>query len=66
MTPHITTKDPEKYIKDRLKDLSVRLIDAAAEVFGEKATAEHRDFDNYIDRRLRNGAKFVPRKRQPR
>ena len=64
---YVKAEDLQAYIEDHLKSLSVRLIDIATEaIVGEKSIVEQRDFEDHIDRRLRNGSKFIPRKRQPR
>lgn len=65
MTERTVARDPEEYMRDRLRDLSVRLIEIAVDASSDKAVEERRQFEEHVDRRLRNGAKFVPRKRQP-
>lgn len=52
------------YLRDRLERLSERVVDANEDLFSRDATKHDRDFEQYIDNRLRNGAKFIPRKRQ--
>ncbi len=66
MKKGIAKVDLRSYLRDRLERLSERVMDANDELFSKEATKQDRDFEESIDRRLRNGAKFIPRKRQPR
>jgi hypothetical protein len=54
------------YYEGRLEPLAKRLLDIAEELLGKKSAQQQREFEDRIERRLQNGAKFVPRKRQPR
>ncbi len=56
--------DLESYFRSRLECLPKRIFDTAAELFGKDAVKEDRDFEDEVERRLRNGAKFVRRKLQ--
>jgi hypothetical protein len=64
MKKEIAKVDLRSYLRDRLERLSERVLDANEHLFGKEATKQDRDFEQYIDNRLRNGAKFIPRKRQ--
>ena len=57
--------DAQSYYQRRTQDLSRRLLDMVADLFSEDASQHRQEFDELVERRLRNGAKFVPRKRQP-
>jgi hypothetical protein len=58
--------DLRTYFVNRVAQLSDRLLDATKELSSEDSIRQDKDFADDIDRRLKNGAKFVPRKRQPR
>jgi hypothetical protein len=54
------------YFEVRVQKMSERILDAFDDLFSKEATQRHREFEDHVERRLRNGAKFVPRTRQPR
>jgi hypothetical protein len=58
--------DAQSYYDRRTQDLSCKLLDVVTDLFGEDASRHRQEFEDQVERRLRNGAKFVPRKRQPR
>ncbi len=58
--------DAQSYYERRTQDLSRRLLDMVTDLFSENAGQHRREFEDHVERRLRNGAKFVPRKRQSR
>jgi hypothetical protein len=58
--------DLDSYYRERVGALTERLLDVSEELFGKKAAQQRREFENLVERRLQNGAKFIPRKRQPR
>lgn len=53
------------FVESRLKEMSVRISDVALQILSPEAVAKHIQFEETVERRLRNGAKFIPRKRQP-
>ncbi len=65
-----TSKIPDEttnaYFQKRVEHLTKRLVDVAESLFSKESTAERREFEEHIERRLQNGAKFIPRKRQSR
>jgi hypothetical protein len=54
------------YYQARIEALTKRLIDIAEAPFSNESIQQHREFEDRVERRLQNGAKFIPRKRQPR
>lgn len=58
--------DLRSYIKRRIDGLSVRIMESAEELLSQASMQEDRRFVEDIERRLHNGARFIPRKRQPR
>lgn len=54
------------YYNRRLESLAQRMLDAAEEFFSKESTAQRREFEDHIEERLQNGAKFIPRKKQSR
>ena len=58
--------DLRSYFRTRIEPLTKRVLDVAEETFGEEAVRENREFEDHVEKRLQNGAKFIPRKRQPR
>lgn len=58
--------DAQSYYERRTQDLSRKLLDMVTDLFSEDASRHCQEFEEQVERRLRNGAKFVPRKRQPR
>ena len=59
-------KDLHSYYQGRIEPLAKRLLDVAEDLLGKESVQQRRDFEEHVERRLQNGAKFVPRKRQPR
>jgi hypothetical protein len=58
--------DLQAYYRSRLQQLSERVIDVVEELFSKETTEQQRAFEDNVERRLRDGAKFIPRKRQSR
>jgi len=56
--------DFRPYFQRRVAQLSERLIDVAEQLFNERALKKDQDFEEHVDRQLRDGAKFIRRKRQ--
>jgi hypothetical protein len=56
----------QSYYERRTQELSRRLLDIVTDLFTEDTSQQRQEFEDHVERRLRNGAKFVPRKRQPR
>jgi hypothetical protein len=54
------------YFQSRVDPLAKRLVDVAEDLFGEESIQQRREFEDRVETRLQNGAKFIPRKRQPR
>lgn len=63
-TDHET--DFHSYYQERIEVLAKRLLDITEATFSNDSIQLHREFENRVESRLQNGAKFVPRKRQPR
>ena len=59
-------KNSDSYYQERARLLAERLVDIAESLFSKESAAERRAFEEHIERRLGNGAEFVPRKRQSR
>lgn len=53
------------YYQSRVEHLAQRLLDVANGLFSEESLQRDRGFEEQVERRLQNGAKFVPRQRQP-
>ena len=66
MQPEIEKTKLNDYFQARVEQLRDLVIANAERVFSEKTEQHDRKFEEAIEGRLRNGAKFVPRKRQPR
>ena len=58
--------DLHTYYQNRIEPLKRGLLEVAESLLGEESIKQHHEFEDRIEKRLRNGAKFVPRKRQPR
>jgi hypothetical protein len=58
--------DLQTYFQQRAKGLSESVLDAFEDLFSEESAKRHREFEDRVERRLRNGAKFIPRRRNPR
>jgi hypothetical protein len=58
--------DYRSYYQARIEPLAKRLLDVAEDLLSEESIRQHREFEEQVERRLHNGAKFVPRKRQSR
>jgi hypothetical protein len=58
--------DLNLYFQGRIEPLAKRLFDVAEDLLGEESVRQRREFEDHVERRLQNGAKFVRRKRQPR
>lgn len=56
--------DLRTYYERRTKPLARRLLDLAEDLFSAESIQQSQQFEDQVERRLRNGAKFVPRKRQ--
>jgi hypothetical protein len=49
----------------RIADSSAKALDTAAELLSEKAAQDDRELEERVEAKLRDGARFVPRKRRP-
>jgi hypothetical protein len=58
--------DLDSYFRGRIEPLAKRLLDVTEELFGEESIQRRREFEDLVEKRLQNGSKFIPRKRQPR
>ncbi len=58
--------DLDPYYRGRIEPLSKRLLDVVEDMLGEESIRQQKEFEDLVERRLQNGAKFIPRKRQPR
>jgi hypothetical protein len=58
--------DLHSYFRGRVEPLAKRLLDVTEELLGEESIQRRREFEDLVETRLQNGAKFIPRKRQPR
>ena len=58
--------DAQSYYERRTQDLSRRLLDMVTDLLSDHASQHRQEFEDRVERRLRSGAKFVPRKRQSR
>jgi hypothetical protein len=65
-TRKISDETARSYYEKRIEPLTKRLIDIAESLFGKESIAERREFEEHVEKRLQNGAKFIPRKRQSR
>ena len=52
------------YFRKRAASLATSLLDAVTKELGSDSAARNREFEEHVERRLRNGAKFIPRKRK--
>jgi hypothetical protein len=58
--------DFHSYYQGRIAPLAKRIFDDVAEsLFSEESIQQHQEFESRVEQRLQNGAKFIPRKRQP-
>jgi regulator of protease activity HflC (stomatin/prohibitin superfamily) len=58
--------DLHSYYQERIAPLARRILDdVAASLSSEESVRQRREFENRVEQRLQNGAKFIPRKRQP-
>jgi hypothetical protein len=57
--------DLRSYYQRRVEVLAKPLIDLAGDLLSEESVRQGQEFEDYIERRLNDGAKFIPRKRQP-
>jgi hypothetical protein len=58
--------DLQSYYQGRIESMAKRLIDISDALFTAESIQQRKEFDDHVERRLQNGAKFVPRKEQPR
>ena len=58
--------DLKAYYRDRVAHLSERLFSTVEELFDSESVQRQHEFEDHVERQLRNGAKFIPRKQQPR
>lgn len=58
--------DLQAYYQSRVEPLAQRLLDLVGDLLSRESIQQRREFEDRVERRLQNGAKFVPRKRQPR
>jgi hypothetical protein len=65
MPAEAKSEDVRAYIAAHLKEIARPLAEVAEDLSGLDRDA-FREFEDRVDRQLRNGAKFIPRKRQPR
>jgi hypothetical protein len=54
----------QSYYQNRVEPLAKRLLDVAHDLFSEQSLQRDKEFEEHVERRIKNGAKFVPRKRQ--
>jgi len=54
------------YYQGRVEHLAKRLLDVTNEMLGEESLQRDKEFEEHVERRLKDGAKFIPRKRQSR
>jgi hypothetical protein len=65
-SPKIPDKTADAYYQKRMESLAKRLVDFTESLFNKESITERQEFEEHVERRLQNGAKFIPRKRQPR
>lgn len=58
--------DLQSYYRRRIEPLAQGLLDSVDDLASKEAEERRREFEEHVERRLQNGAKFVPRKRQSR
>jgi hypothetical protein len=58
--------DLRSYYEARVAPLAKRILDAAEDLVSAQSIQQRREFEDHIKKRLQNGAKFIPRKRQSR
>jgi hypothetical protein len=58
--------DLQSYYDGRVEPLTKRLVDLAEALFGKESRPGAEKFEEHVEKRLHNGAKFVPRKSKPR
>jgi hypothetical protein len=57
--------DLNSYYLERVAGLGKRILDDVAEpLFSKESLKQRREFEDRVEQRLQNGAKFIPRKRQ--
>jgi len=61
-----TEAELKAYYKRRLERLGGHVVQLANTVLGAQAIEQHGTFEKRVEESLKEGAKFVPRKRQPR
>lgn len=66
-----TRKPAEKaelhsYYQGRVEFMAKRLMDISAALFSDESLQQHQEFEDRVERRLKNGARFISRERQPR
>lgn len=61
----IGNADLRSYFRRRIEPLAQRLLDVADELCSKESEQGRREFQEHVERQIQNGAKFVPRKRQP-
>lgn len=61
--PNTDTK-LQAYFLERLAHVSDRILESTEALFSEESAKRDKAFEEEIDRRLKNGARFVRRKRQ--
>jgi hypothetical protein len=64
--PTVDRTGLNSYYETRVQLLRARIIDLVDDLFGAESIQHNRAFEEQVERRLKNGAKFIPRKRQPR
>lgn len=52
--------------RQRMERLAERVLDAVSAMASDESRKKYREFEEQVERRLNNGAKFVSRKRSPR
>src|ERR1019366_3705498 len=58
--------DLQSYYRRRIEPLAQRLLDLVDDLSSKESEERRREFEDHVERRLQNGAKFVPRKRHSR
>jgi len=56
----VKTADLKSYVRSRIEGLSARIIDSTEELRSQRSVQEDCRFEDDIERRLHNGAKFIP------
>jgi hypothetical protein len=58
--------DLDSYYRGRIADLGKRILDdTPGALFSKESLQKRREFEDRVEQRLQNGAKYIPRKRQP-